>query len=98
MRMRSRRLCDDPTSPSPTRAGSPGTRSSFTLRPVLALHDGLLRRLRLAQKHQRQRRATTGFFGWHFHAPFDTSEVKTVAVFFKSNVFRRDLQQSSPKP
>ena len=25
-----------------------------------------------------------GFFGWHFHAPFDTSEVKTVAVFFKS--------------
>jgi Lipopolysaccharide-assembly len=34
-----------------------------------------------------------GFMGWHFHAPFDTSEVKTVAVFFKSQVFRRDLQQ-----
>jgi Lipopolysaccharide-assembly len=34
-----------------------------------------------------------GFFGWHFHAPFDTSEVKTVAVFFKSNVFRRDLEK-----
>jgi Lipopolysaccharide-assembly len=37
-------------------------------------------------------REKDGFFGWHFHAPFDTSEVKTVAVFFKSNVFRRDLQ------
>jgi hypothetical protein len=34
-----------------------------------------------------------GFFGWHFHAPFDTSEVKTVAIFFKSNVFRRDLEK-----
>jgi hypothetical protein len=34
-----------------------------------------------------------GFFGWHFHAPFDTSEVKTVAVFIKSQSFRRDLQQ-----
>jgi hypothetical protein len=34
-----------------------------------------------------------GFFGWHFHAPFDTSEVKTVAVIFKSNVFRRDLEK-----
>ncbi len=34
-----------------------------------------------------------GFFGWHFHAPFDTSEVKTVVVFFKSNVFRRDLEK-----
>ena len=34
-----------------------------------------------------------GFFGWHFHAPFDTTEVKTVAVFFKSNVFRRDLEK-----
>ena len=34
-----------------------------------------------------------GFFGWHFHAPFDTSEVKTVAVFFKSQRFRRDLEK-----
>ena len=34
-----------------------------------------------------------GFLGWHFNAPFDTSEVKTVAVFFKSNVFRRDLEK-----
>jgi Lipopolysaccharide-assembly len=34
-----------------------------------------------------------GFFGWHFHAPFDTSEVKTVAIIFKSNVFRRDLEK-----
>jgi hypothetical protein len=33
-----------------------------------------------------------GFFGWHIYAPFDTSEVKTVAVFFKSNSFRRDVQ------
>ncbi len=33
-----------------------------------------------------------GFFGWHVYAPFDTSEVKTVAVFFKSNSFRRDVQ------
>ena len=34
-----------------------------------------------------------GFFGWHFYAPFDTSEVKTVAVFFKSNSFRRDVEK-----
>jgi hypothetical protein len=34
-----------------------------------------------------------GFFGWHFRAPFDTTEVKTVAIFFKSNVFRRDLEK-----
>jgi Lipopolysaccharide-assembly len=33
-----------------------------------------------------------GFFGWHMQAPFDTSEVKTVYVFFRSNRFRRDLQ------
>jgi hypothetical protein len=33
-----------------------------------------------------------GFFGWHVQAPFDTSEVKTVFVTFKSQVFRRDLQ------
>ena len=34
-----------------------------------------------------------GFFGWHMNAPFDTSEVKTVAVFFKTNVFRRDVEK-----
>jgi Lipopolysaccharide-assembly len=34
-----------------------------------------------------------GFFGWHFYAPFDTSEVKTVAVFFKTNSFRRDVEK-----
>jgi hypothetical protein len=34
-----------------------------------------------------------GFFGWHINAPFDTSEVKTVAVFFKSNSFRRDIEK-----
>jgi hypothetical protein len=34
-----------------------------------------------------------GFFGWHVYAPFDTSEVKTVAVFFKSNSFRRDVEK-----
>jgi hypothetical protein len=33
-----------------------------------------------------------GFFGWHLHAPFDTSEVKTVFVYFKSQSFRRDIQ------
>jgi hypothetical protein len=33
-----------------------------------------------------------GFFGWHFNAPFDTAEVKTVFVYFKSQTFRRDLQ------
>jgi hypothetical protein len=33
-----------------------------------------------------------GFFGWHFYAPFDTTEVKTVFVFFKSQSFRRDIQ------
>jgi hypothetical protein len=33
-----------------------------------------------------------GFFGWHMNAPFDTSEVKTVFVYFKSQRFRRDLQ------
>ena len=34
-----------------------------------------------------------GFFGWHFYAPFDTTEVKTVAVFFKTNSFRRDVEK-----
>jgi Lipopolysaccharide-assembly len=34
-----------------------------------------------------------GFFGWHVYAPFDTSEVKTVAVFFKTNSFRRDVEK-----
>jgi hypothetical protein len=34
-----------------------------------------------------------GFFGWHFQAPFDTSEVKTVYIYFKSQSFRRDIQQ-----
>jgi hypothetical protein len=34
-----------------------------------------------------------GFFGWHFRAPFDTSEVKTVAVFFKTQSFRRDIEK-----
>jgi uncharacterized surface anchored protein len=33
-----------------------------------------------------------GFFGWHMNAPFDTSEVKTVFVYFKSQRFRRELQ------
>jgi hypothetical protein len=33
-----------------------------------------------------------GFFGWHFHAPFDTSEVKTVAVFFRTQSFRRGIE------
>jgi hypothetical protein len=37
--------------------------------------------------------ADNGFFGWHFHAPFDTSEVKTVAVFFRSQSFRRDIEK-----
>ncbi len=34
-----------------------------------------------------------GFFGWHIHAPFDTSEVKTVAVFFRTQSFRRDIEK-----
>jgi Lipopolysaccharide-assembly len=33
-----------------------------------------------------------GFFGWHIGAPFDTSEVKTVFVYFKTQSYRRDLQ------
>ncbi len=33
-----------------------------------------------------------GFLGWHFHAPFDTSEVKTVFVYFKTQTLHRDLQ------
>jgi len=33
-----------------------------------------------------------GFFGWHFHAPFDTSEVKTVFVYFKTQTIRKDIQ------
>ena len=33
-----------------------------------------------------------GFFGWHIGAPFDTSDVKTVFVYFKTQTFRRDLQ------
>jgi hypothetical protein len=31
--------------------------------------------------------------GWHFHAPFDTSEIKTVAVFFRTQSFRRDIEK-----
>jgi hypothetical protein len=40
-------------------------------------------------------RPPEGIFGsgWHIYAPFDTSEVKTVAVFFKSNSFRRDVEK-----
>jgi hypothetical protein len=34
-----------------------------------------------------------GFFGWHINAPFDTSEVKTVSVFFKTQSFRRDVEK-----
>jgi Lipopolysaccharide-assembly len=34
-----------------------------------------------------------GFLGWHMSAPFDTSEIKTVAVFFKTNQFRRDIEK-----
>ncbi|MGP0067456.1 MAG: hypothetical protein ACLQGP_28155 [Isosphaeraceae bacterium] len=33
-----------------------------------------------------------GFFGWHVGAPFDTSEIKTVFVYFKTQTYRRDLQ------
>ena len=33
-----------------------------------------------------------GFFGWHVGAPYDTSDVKTVFVYFKTQTFRRDLQ------
>ena len=33
-----------------------------------------------------------GFFGWHIGAPFDTSDVKTVFVYIKTQTFRRDLQ------
>jgi hypothetical protein len=40
----------------------------------------------------RSRSDDGGFFGWHFYAPFDTSEVKTVFVYFKSQSFRRDIQ------
>ncbi|MGO9464058.1 MAG: hypothetical protein ACLQVF_07865 [Isosphaeraceae bacterium] len=40
----------------------------------------------------RDRSEDRGFFGWHFYAPFDTSEVKTVFVYFKSQTFRRDIQ------
>ncbi len=40
----------------------------------------------------RDRSEDGGFFGWHFYAPFDTSEVKTVFVYFKSQTFRRDVQ------
>jgi Lipopolysaccharide-assembly len=78
-------------SPSPTHAAARG-RASFTARLFLSVMAaglagcGSLRNSSSSGKDD-------GFFGWHFHAPFDTSEVKTVAVFFKSNVFRRDLQQ-----
>jgi hypothetical protein len=41
----------------------------------------------------RARSEEGGFFGWHVYAPFDTSEIKTVAVFFKSNSFRRDVEK-----
>jgi hypothetical protein len=39
------------------------------------------------------RSADGGFFGWHMYAPFDTSEIKTVAVFFKTQSFRRDVEK-----
>jgi len=34
----------------------------------------------------------SGFCGWHVQAPFDTSEVKTVCLFFRTQSFRRDIQ------
>jgi Lipopolysaccharide-assembly len=34
-----------------------------------------------------------GFFGWHLNAPFDTSEVKTVSVYFRTQSFRRGVEQ-----
>jgi hypothetical protein len=42
--------------------------------------------------HSRSADDEGGFLGWHMQAPFDTSEVKTVFVYFKSQRFRRDLQ------
>jgi len=42
---------------------------------------------------QSERSEDGGFFGWHFYAPFDTSEVKTVFVSFKTQTFRRDLEK-----
>src|SRR5579863_10321292 len=33
-----------------------------------------------------------GFFGWHFQAPFDTSDVKTVCVQFRTQSFRRGIE------
>ena len=42
---------------------------------------------------QSERSKDGGFFGWHFYAPFDTSEVKTVFVSFKTQTFRRDIEK-----
>lgn len=36
-----------------------------------------------------------GFCGWHVHAPFDTAEVKTVAVFFKTQTFRHESRETA---
>jgi hypothetical protein len=79
-------------SPSPPRAAA-CIRLSRIARVILTLMTagsvgctGSLRNSALSNED-------SGFFGWHFHAPFDTSEVKTIAVFIKSNTFRRDLQQ-----
>jgi hypothetical protein len=47
----------------------------------------------MSLRGQSERPESGGFFGWHFYAPFDTSEVKTVFVSFKTQTFRRDLEK-----
>ncbi len=61
---------------------------AFVLAPMLALCGCNSTGSRPSASPREDR----GFFGWHFHAPFDTSEVKTVFVYFKSQAIRRDLQ------
>ena len=68
-------------------------RSSSAACLILALISGSVSGCSGSMRNAAVNSNDNGFFGWHFHAPFDTSDVKTVAIFFKSNVFRRDLEK-----
>jgi hypothetical protein len=72
----------------PLRAGrTAGSLGSLVAACLLAGCNGLPTRLPSETARQ------GGFFGWHVQAPFDTSEIKTVFIYFKTNSFRRDVQQ-----
>ena len=82
--------CTEPRRAASARSGDRAAAGSCS-RPRSLLSAGWLRLVRAITVGQIPTEG--GFFGWHIHAPFDTSEVKTVAVFFKSKSFRRDLEK-----